>query len=123
MIIFLQAVSVILVILIASTLKTRIEAMSAALDRLTTEVAENTNVVASAKAMIAGLAQQIRDAKGDEDKLNALADQLDSSGNDLAGAVAENTVAANEPAPADDGTGTGTPTDGTGTDTTGQPTA
>lgn len=67
--------------------------MSAALDRLTTEVNENTAVIDSAVTLINGLAQQIRDAVDDPAKLNALADELDAKSNALAAAVAANTPA------------------------------
>ena len=105
MIIFLQLVTVGLVAVclgVSTSIKKRIVAMSAEFDRLSAEVAENTSVVASAKAMIAGLAQQIRDSKDDPAALGKLADQLDASSTDLASAVAANT-------PADGG---GSPTDG-----------
>lgn len=68
--------------------------MSAALDKLRAEVAENTAAVASAELLISGLAQQLRDAIGDEAALNALADELDASSNRLAQAVSDNTPAA-----------------------------
>lgn len=68
--------------------------MSEALNRLTTEVAEARSASQSAKALIAGLAQQIRDAATDPAALNALADDLDSSTNELSAAVTENTPAA-----------------------------
>lgn len=100
---FLQIVTVGVVLVgiaVVTTLKERIETMSAALNRLTAEVAENTNTTASAKALISGLAQQIRDNAGNETALNKLADELDASGADLAGAVAENTPAADETDPA-----------------------
>ena len=63
----------------------------AAIDRLTSEVAELRTVNESAVALIAGLAQEIRDNIGNEDALNALADEIDASTNSLAAAVAENT--------------------------------
>lgn len=72
--------------------------MSAALDKLRQEVAENTAAVASAEQLISGLAQQLRDAIGDEAALQALADELDANSNRLAAAVASNT-----PASEDDG--------------------
>lgn len=66
-------------------------AMSAELDRLSTEVAENATVIDSAVTLINGLAQQIRDLKDDPAALTALADSLDSKSNELAAAVTANT--------------------------------
>lgn len=71
--------------------------MSGALDRVESEVGEMSTVVDSAVALINGLSAQIRDAAGDADKANALADQLDAKANALADAVAANTQAAEEP--------------------------
>jgi hypothetical protein len=48
-------------------------------------------VIDSAIALIAGLAQQIRDAADEPAKLNALADELDAKANVLAAAVQANT--------------------------------
>lgn len=71
----------------------RIISMSAQLDRLATEVSENTTVVNSAITLINGLAQQIRDNATDPAALTALADQLDAQSNALSEAVAANTPA------------------------------
>lgn len=65
--------------------------MSAALDRLTAEVAETRSAVDSATTLIAGLAQQIRDLSTDPAALNALADSLDADQAKIAAAVTENT--------------------------------
>ncbi len=73
--------------------------MSAELDRLTTEVSENTTVIESAIALIEGLAQQIRDNATDPASLTALADSLDSESNKLGAAVAANTPQPQPPAP------------------------
>ncbi len=73
--------------------------MSAELDRVTAEVAENTEVVDSAVLLLDKLAQLIRDNAGSPAALNKLADDLDNSGNKLAAAVAANTPA-EEPPPA-----------------------
>jgi uncharacterized coiled-coil protein SlyX len=73
------------------TLVERIEEMSEALDRLTAEVAETHDAVDSAVALIAGLAQQIRDLSTDPAALNALADELDAQQAEIAAAVSENT--------------------------------
>ena len=65
--------------------------MSAELDRLTTEVSESRTAVDSVLALVAGLAQQIRDLATDPAALNALADQLDQQQADIAAAVSANT--------------------------------
>ena len=65
----------------------RMNRMSEALDRLTTEVSETNTVIDSALTLIANLAQQIRDAAGNPEALNGLADQLDAKANALAAAV------------------------------------
>jgi len=71
----------------------RIDTMSAAMDRLTSEVAENSTAVDSVLALVEGLAQQIRDNAEDPAKLNALADELDAKQQAIAAAVAANTPA------------------------------
>ena len=63
------------------------------LDELTAQVAENTEVEASAIALITGLAQQITALKTDPVALQALADRLNGSADALAAAVAANTPA------------------------------
>jgi chromosome segregation ATPase len=72
------------------SLKERIRRMSAALDRLTQEVAETRSVNDSLLTLLAGLSEQIRDNAGNEDALNDLADQLDAEQTRLAAAVEEN---------------------------------
>lgn len=62
------------------------------LNRLTDEVSEATDVMASATTLIQGLAQQLRDAANDPVAINALADQLDVNANALAAAVSANTT-------------------------------
>jgi len=78
------------------SLHRKILPMSKTLERLASEVAQNTNVIASAKQLITGMAEQIRAAIGDEKALEALADELDASSNDLSGAVTANTPASPE---------------------------
>jgi hypothetical protein len=68
------------------------ELMSAELDRLRTEVAENRGVVTSASLLLAGLAARIRSLLGDQAALAELANELDLNTAGLAAAVAENTV-------------------------------
>lgn len=65
--------------------------MEQALNRIAAEVEELRDVNESAIALIAGLAEEIRNANGNEERLNALADSLDSESNRLAAAVAANT--------------------------------
>ncbi len=65
--------------------------MSAELDRLTAEVAESRTAVDSVLALVAGLAQQIRDNATDPAALTALADSLDQQQADIAAAVTANT--------------------------------
>jgi len=61
------------------------------IDRLKASVAQNTSAVESAKTLIAGLAQQIRDAMDDPVELKALADQIDAATAGLAQAVVDGT--------------------------------
>lgn len=65
--------------------------MSAALDRLTQEVAETKTAVASVLTLVAGLAQQIRDNAENPAALEALADDLDASQKEIADAITANT--------------------------------
>jgi hypothetical protein len=67
---------------------------AAEFDRLTSEVAESTTVMASAVTLINGLAQQLRDAANDPAAITALADTLDTNANALAAAVSANTPVA-----------------------------
>jgi hypothetical protein len=63
----------------------------AQLDRLILEVQETKTVMASASALIADLAQRIRDNAGNEAALQALADELDAAQGALGEAIAANT--------------------------------
>lgn len=63
--------------------------MSASLDRLTQEVSQTRGVVESAVTLLAGLAAQIRDSIGDDEALEALADDLDNQQAALAQAISE----------------------------------
>lgn len=73
-------------------------------DALEAEVARNTEVVASAKALIDGIVSQIAALElsdaADQAKIDALRDSLLAANDALAAAVAARTVAA-DPAPAD----------------------
>jgi hypothetical protein len=78
--------------------------MSAALDRLKAEIAENKTVTASVLALVSSVSDQLRElsakvAAGDaaEAEIAALADELDANTNALAGAVTQNTPVADEP--------------------------
>lgn len=75
-------------------LKQSMEQIMADLTALTAEVARNTEVDASAIALLTGLAAQIEALKTDPAALQTLADQLKGSSNALADAVAANTPAA-----------------------------
>lgn len=75
----------------------KVDLMTAALDRLTAEVANMKTVELSAVTLINGLAQRVRDAAtaqaaGDDTALNALADDIDATASDLANAVSANTA-------------------------------
>ena len=74
------------------------------LSALTTEVQENADVTASAIVLINGIAAQLAAAASDPAAIAALADQLNTSANELAAAVAANTPAA-VPAPVDPAVG------------------
>lgn len=71
----------------------RISKMSAAMDRLTEEVGQNTTVIESALVLIRGFKAQLDAAITDQTKLIELAATLDASEQALAAAVAENTPA------------------------------
>jgi len=77
----------------------KVKQMSAELDRVAAEVAQNGEVIDSAVVLLDKLAQLIRDNAGNPAALNKLADDLDASGNKLAAAVAANTPAEEPPAP------------------------
>lgn len=64
---------------------------SKAMEHLMREVTENRDAVSAVEALIADLAQQIRDAGGDQDALNKLADDLDANTGRLGKAVTDNT--------------------------------
>jgi hypothetical protein len=110
--------------------------MSAALDRLKAEIAENKTVTQSVLTLVQSISGQLRElsekvAAGEaaEAEIAALADELDASTNQLASAVTANTPVADEPAPetpttetpSEDTTGgeTATETDTGGEDSTG----
>lgn len=69
------------------------------LTSLTAQVAQNTTVIGSAKALISGFAAQLAAAGTDPQKLADLQSQLASSDDDLAAAVAANTPGAPTSAP------------------------
>ena len=74
-------------------IKERLITMSAALDRLTQEVSETKDAVASVLALVQGLADQIRNNSDDPAALEKLADDLDAAQQEIAAAVAANTPA------------------------------
>jgi hypothetical protein len=79
-----------------------IDHMSQQLDRLIAEVAEMSTVTQGAIVLIKDIRQKLIDAGTDQAKLDELASELDARGNDLAAALAEGTVASDEPAPVSD---------------------
>jgi esterase/lipase len=86
-----------------SLITKKIDTNMADFKKLESEVAENTTVIQSAIALIKGIAQQISDAKGDQAKIDALSDKLNSDADALAAAVAANTPTVDQPeAPASD---------------------
>jgi|SRR6478736_7853174 len=72
--------------------------MSAQLDRLIRETQETQDAVDSVLTLVDGLAQQLRDAADDPQKINDLADTLDQLQTRIANAVVANTPAENPPA-------------------------
>lgn len=70
----------------------KLNQMGQELDTLTTEVSETKGVLQSAKVLIEGFAQALKDAiaKNDPAALKALADDLNTNTNDLATAIAAN---------------------------------
>jgi hypothetical protein len=68
--------------------------MSAALDHLTTEVAQVKTLAQSAVTLITGLAQQIRDGASDPAAMEALATDLETSLKPLSDALVANTPVA-----------------------------
>jgi hypothetical protein len=70
-----------------------IQKMSAELDALTAQVAQNCQVTQSAITLIQGLAQQIMNNVNDPTALAALASDLQAQDSALADAVAQNTLA------------------------------
>jgi hypothetical protein len=69
----------------------RIKTVMADLTRLKESVANSITIEKSAKALIEGLAQQLRDSADDPAAIKDLADQLDAEGTDLAGSITANT--------------------------------
>ena len=72
----------------------RIDTMSAELDRLTASVAKLTTAEKSLVALVAGLAELIRNNASDPAALNKLADDIDADSKEITDAVAANTPAA-----------------------------
>jgi predicted nucleic acid-binding Zn-ribbon protein len=74
----------------------RLDSMAGILDALKTRVAANTSVIESAKTLISGIGQQLKDAiaANDPAALQALADTLTAEDQSLADVIAANTPAA-----------------------------
>lgn len=79
------------------------------LSALASEVTENTDAVASASALLATLAEEVRATAGDPEAVAALAARLDENNAALSAAVTANTPSAPtpepEPEPAPEGEG------------------
>lgn len=73
--------------------------MSAELDALSAQVANNTDVEASAVQLLENISQLLRDAGTDRTKLTALANNLETSRTALAAAIVANTPVAVAPTP------------------------
>jgi len=69
------------------------------IERLRAEVTENATVIASAVALVEGLARTIRENVGNTAELAQIADRLDAASASLAAAVVANTPAATPPPP------------------------
>ncbi len=81
----------------------RLDKMALDFTKLETEVTENNDVIQSVITLLTQIAQDIRDAAGNQAKITDLATRLDTQSNALAEAVAANTPAepAPEPAPSE----------------------
>lgn len=64
---------------------------------LTDAVAENTSVIGSAEELLTRLADELDAANGDQATIDGIVEQIRADASGLAGAVAENTPAAEEP--------------------------
>lgn len=82
---------------IRTQLKRMEKSMSASLDRLKEEVAENNTLIGSVTTLLSELSERIRENAEDPVALNALANDLDAQNAALAAAVEANTPTA--PAP------------------------
>lgn len=77
----------------------RTDNLTAALDRITAEVAETRGAVQSFIVFAAGIAEQLRQNAHDEAAINALADDLDAGQAEIAAAmIAEPATPADPPA-------------------------
>jgi chromosome segregation ATPase len=77
----------------------KLEALMLNLDVLRSEIAENSDAVASAVTLISTLVEELRAAAGNQAEIDAIVNQLDAQTAALAAAVAANTPAAPAPAP------------------------
>lgn len=78
-------------------IRERVNHMATELERLQAEVAENHDVMQSAILLIRNIKAALDRAGTDEAALKALADSLDSGSNELAAAVAANTLTPADP--------------------------
>lgn len=93
----LVVVIALIVAILALTLKNILEIVmktQEAIDDLKLKVEAQTTVIQSAKELLGGLAQQIRDNADDPAELKALADVLDANTTGLSQAVKDNTQSA-----------------------------
>lgn len=70
---------------------------AAEIENLTTQVTEMDTVAKGSAALLRKISQMMRDNAADPAAIRALADKLNSTEEELAAAVAENTPAAEEP--------------------------
>lgn len=103
------------VLTLLGAIETLENSMGAAFDRLRKEVEENKTVTESAVTFIQGLGQQIRDAIGNDDALNELANSLDGDQGAIVEAIKANTPAAAEPPAPENTDNTGAPAAATDT--------
>lgn len=96
MIYVLFATMVVLAFVLRHAITDLKEKMMAALDDLQKAVERNTSVTQSVIALIKGFASKFQDAKDDPVRVEQLVAQLNHNADDLAAAVAANTVAEDE---------------------------
>lgn len=81
----------------ALLLTQKLKKMDIEIEKLETEVSENTSATDSAIQLLTSLAQTIRDNAGNKAKMLELAGKLDANSNRLADAVTANTIQTEQP--------------------------